>query len=961
MATALKMYGKYEVRGVKDMNAEIVKIPKGVLTIGTNAFYNCENLTQIVIPNSVKEIRSHAFDGCKSLTHLEIPDSVEGIQFDAFARCTSLKEIILPLSLKKLVKGVFYGCTSLRKVTIKENLKYIDWSAFYGCTQIEEYVISDQNSKYCSENGIAYNKKKTILYKIPANIQEKEFVVKDGVKKIQKEAFSYCKKIKQIVFPSSISEICEGAFRHCSLEEVTIPASVTEVGQYAFADCVSLKKIAISGSVSIIPYSFASGCTSLEEVSLQKGSRWIGQWAFSDCKSLKKIYIPASVMQLYKNSFNGCNSLEQIEVASGSKFFSSVDGVLYNKGMDWFIYPPAHKNDCFVVPSTVFYLEDTFEHCHNLRELHFPTYASSFNRICVDCPNLTAIHMYSRNLENVSIWVNTFSDVNKKSCTLYVPQGYAESYRKHPAFMAFEHIEEEEQQNEELPFRDMLQYSEDASVITGVKWPFTLYVYHAEIPEGIKEIGERVFKGCENLMSVSFPKTLEYIHAAAFWGCKQLKSLILPEGLKEIGHSAFKYCSALESVSLPSTLSVINCKAFSQCKHLNTLVIPEGLKEIGGLAFEDCSALESVSLPSTLSVLNSKAFSGCSGLTSVTIPNSVTSIGGYVFSGCSGLTSVTIPNSVTSIGGHAFSGCSGLTSVTIPNSVTSIGGHAFSGCKHLKKLALPEHLKAIGAGIIDGTTISHIHIPASTEQISPNAFFSDKLTEITVDKDNPYYNSRDGVLYSKDFTKLLCVPAEKPIPKFTIPAGVVSVSAEAFHNCKYIKTLVINDDIADFPIEIFTKSRIDDELLCEYPDESFTDYIPQLENIEVGPNNKLFKLVDGVLFSKDGKRLIRMCLNSQPEKYVVPESVTKVEDGAFRGCDKIESFTIHEQVSSIGKNVFEGCTGIKELHVKCPVINLHRNVFDGIIREKCHLFTWENSLGFLFYREAFNHFIIHTY
>ena len=66
MATALKLYGKYEVRGVKDMNAEIVKIPEGVLTIGTNAFEDCKKLTQIDIPKSVKEILGHAFDGCKS-------------------------------------------------------------------------------------------------------------------------------------------------------------------------------------------------------------------------------------------------------------------------------------------------------------------------------------------------------------------------------------------------------------------------------------------------------------------------------------------------------------------------------------------------------------------------------------------------------------------------------------------------------------------------------------------------------------------------------------------------------------------------------------------------------------------------------------------------------------------------------------------------------------------------------
>ena len=892
MDTKLRMYGKYEVRGVKDKNVEFVKIPKGVLTIGTNAFCGCEKLAQVQIPTSVKQIRSSAFEGCKSLTHLEIPDSVVDIQFQAFAHCTSLKEVVLPLSLTKLVKGVFEGCTSLRKVIIKENVKYIDWGAFNGCPQIEEYAISDQNSKYCSENGIAYNKKKTILYKIPANIQEKEFIIRDGIQKIQKEAFRCCENIKHVVFPSSLSEICEGAFRNSSLEEVTIPESVTEVGDYAFCGCISLKRVTMSGSVGTIPYAFASGCISLEEVLLQKGNRWIGQYAFSDCKSLKKIYIPASVMQIYDNNFSGCTSLEHFEVASDSNSYSSIDGVLYNKSMHRLIYPPAHKNKCFVVPSTVYGLNGTFVHCHNLHELHFPAYASSYHRTCVDCPNLTAIHMYSRNLENVSIWDDTFSDVNKKSCTLYVPQGYAESYRKHPAFVAFEHIEEEEQKTEELQFRDMLLYSEDAKVIKGVKWPFDLYVYHAEIPEGIKEIGESAFKRCKNLLSVSFPNTLERIQQFAFEGNKQLESLILPEGLKEIGHSAFMECENLLSVSFPNTLERIRKFAFSGCKQLERLNLPEGLKEIGHSAFKVCSALESVSLPSTLTLIDSKAF---------------------------------------------------------------------LQCERLRELVLPNNLKTIGSRIIDGTTITHIHIPASTEQISPDAFFSDKLTDITVDKDNPYYTSREGVLYSKDFTKLLCVPAGRPISNFTIPDGVVSVSSEAFHNCKYIKTLSINDDIEDFPVKIFTKSKVEDEMLCDYPYESFIDYTLNLENIDIGPNNKLFKLVDGVLFSKDGERLIRMLPNSQPKVYVVPESVTVIENGAFRGCDKIESFTIHEQVKSIGGLVFEGCTGITELHVKCPVINLHKHVFRGIIREKCHLYTSKSSLDFYFYREAFNGFIIHTY
>ena len=173
----------------------------------------------------------------------------------------------------------------------------------------------------------------------------------------------------------------------------------------------------------------------------------------------------------------------------------------------------------------------------------------------------------------------------------------------------------------------------------------------------------------------------------------------------------------------------------------------------------------------TLTSIGDWAFWDCSGLISVTIPNSVTSIGDGAFDGCSGLISVTIPNSVTSIGDNAFRMCSGLTSVTIPNSVTSIGWGAFAGCSGLEN--------------------------------------------IYVDPKNTNYSSIDGILYSKDATSIIKVPAKKI--NVTIPNSVTSIGNYAFERCDNLKTIYMQCEV---PIKC--SSIFDDNTLKEA-----TLYVPK--------------------------------------------------------------------------------------------------------------------------------------
>lgn len=95
-------------------------IPDSVETIEHNAFYMCQNLTDIIIPNSVTTIEIHAFQSCTGLQSIEIPDSVETIGYGAFEDCSNLTSITIPASVNRIGFHVFQGCRNLNSVTFDD-------------------------------------------------------------------------------------------------------------------------------------------------------------------------------------------------------------------------------------------------------------------------------------------------------------------------------------------------------------------------------------------------------------------------------------------------------------------------------------------------------------------------------------------------------------------------------------------------------------------------------------------------------------------------------------------------------------------------------------------------------------------------------------------------------------------------------------------------------------------------
>jgi len=162
------------------------------------------------------------------------------------------------------------------------------------------------------------------------------------------------------------------------------------------------------------------------------------------------------------------------------------------------------------------------------------------------------------------------------------------------------------------------------------------------LSEGLEEIGEAAFAGCESLEQINYPSTLIKIGIGAFVGCRSLKEVELLEGLEEIGNSAFAGCKSLERNNYPSTLIKIGHRSFLDCQSLKEVQLPEGLKEIGEETFSRCRLLERINCPSTLIKICNRAFDRCSRLTTVKLMGGIVTIEENAFSRCALLEEVTI-------------------------------------------------------------------------------------------------------------------------------------------------------------------------------------------------------------------------------------------------------------------------------------------------------------------------------
>ncbi|MBR3349453.1 MAG: leucine-rich repeat domain-containing protein, partial [Solobacterium sp.] len=744
----------------------------GVLTIcgtgGMNSFASDstdawqaekENILSVVIEEGVNSIGSYAFSGFSNLTSVTIADSVEGIGESAFSGCTALTAVQIPDEVDYISANAFYGCSSLSAVDLSENQAAIGAAAFAYCSSLESITLPESLT-----------------------------VISDS-------AFESCAELASILIPDSVTILANNAFRNCtSLTQVSIGKGVQMIPTAAFSGCTALQNVEIDADANLetIYTDAFSGCTSLASFPFPDSTYVIYDNAFNGCTSLTSVSIPAGVVKIFESSFRNCTSLIEIQVHADNAAYSSVNGLLLDKaGATLIAYPAGRSDTNLVIPAGVktigpgaFYgctgltginlnevnsvSEEAFFGCTGLENLIAPNGVFGVgNNAFANCDSINTVNYLGQEI--------TLNGVFASGKSGYI--GYLFGNNKTLLFMG-----------NGVPASDLTASSVPVWKTEGVK--------RVIVPDYIYAINKYTFYGCTSLESVSIGKDLSQIGEYAFSGCTAMREISFTGNCYRIDDYAFSNCTALTGITLPDSCSSMGNYVFDNCTSLAGIHLPEGCYSVGDYAFHGCTALETVSLGSHLTSIGKHIFHDCTSLTSVSLPEGVTDIGEYAFYGCSSMRgTMSIPRSVTKIGREAFRGCAGLTAFAVdpdntayasengalydknistliafpraagghyvmPDSVTTIENDALNLCSELNSVTFGNGISQIGANTFFGCdSLNAIHISQSITSIDKNCFAScPNLTEITVDPGNTVYASLNGVLFSKDLTKLYHYP-----------------------------------------------------------------------------------------------------------------------------------------------------------------------------------------------------------
>ena len=390
-----------------------------------------------------------------------------------------------------------------------------------------------------------------------------------------------------------------------------------------------------------------------------------------------------------------------------------------------------------------------------------------------------------------------------------------------------------------------------------------------------------------------------------------------------IGPWAF-YSTSVANVRIPDRVTNLANGAFFDCESLTNVTIGTGITSIGAWAFAFCPSLTGVCFRGNAPSLgDTNVFYGdlatafylpgttgwgatLGGLSAVlwnppvpygySTDNGVITICGYAGPGGA----VTIPGTinflpVTTIEDDAFFHCTSLTSVTIGNGVTGIGSGAFSSC----------------------WSLTNVIIPSSVTNIGHNAFmYCLSLRAITVDTNNSFYSSVNGVLFDGVQATLIQYPPGRAGGSYTIPSGVSSIGDRAFEDCTNLTNVTIPGSVTNIGGFAFFD--------CTCLSVMISNGVPRIGNYAfyyctnlatVTIPNSVTNIGEGS-FEHTGLNTI-----------TIPNSVTSIGDFAFCGCDRVTTVTIPNSVTNIGVDTFGGCTRLTSVTIGNSVTSIGYQAF----------------------------------
>ena len=646
--------------------------------------------------------------------------------------------------------------------------------------------------------------------------------------------------------------------------------------------------------------------------------------------SVAQIELPASVSDIAPTAFSNCVNLSSIYVDSSNQYYSTKDGVLYDKmKTTLFVIPQKTNIKRITVPSSVELIKNTAS-----------SFSVSGSATTLSAPTVTEI-LFEDNSKLKTIENNAFKNNVNLSIFAEVTEG-EERYTNLPNL---ETVGDYAFSGTKIKtFNIKKQTTDRLEKIGAYAFQYCRYLSSFSIPSSVSEIGEGAFYECESIKSAIYPNDVTEVAKSVFYGCTDLTDLqfTFTSKLTAIRENAFNgsgvtapnfnnltrlgviedYAFAKSGITVADFssldyLTTIKSNAFSNCVKLATVNIGSALSHLAVDALANTSALSKITVDSqNVYFTASKGVLYDKGMTRlINFPSNLTDEDDPT----SFVKSFNVPSSVEIINQSAFSLAKKISSVTLSSNVKTIEANAFNGCEILKEVLGFTNVETLGEGVFNGCTLlSTIGGENSTETDVVN--LGGKITIIPA---KTFLNCVGvkvvkGVqnvtsIYNEAFSGCTnLIQMGSALGEFMLPNGLVSIGMNAFVNTKSIIKLQIFDQLKTIGDGAFSSSGLDVvnvaygsklETIGDFAFENCTD----LESFNISGACSLLNIgssVNGSSF-KGCTRLSSFDLSGCANiKYIAKSSF---ENTAFT------SFTVPETVTSIGTNVFAQCSKLTTL------------------------------------------------
>lgn len=897
-------------------NVSAYTLPDETLTVGTCAFAYAK--IETIELNNTQTIGSSAFLG-SNLTTLTIPDSVTVLGKSAFAYNFDLQSLKIGKGLTTIPAGAFKTDNLLVEVTIPKNVQYImgdtlDGGAFENCISLTSVTFEeDSKLSYIGVKSFAStNIAKITLPKNVVMIDSKAFTnnfnlsdvsLETGsvLRTISNEAFAYTYSLTNITLPENLVAIGDFAFINSGLSSVTIPKTVAELGKGAFASCHSLENIFIeSGNENyvdtngvvyskdktiVVEYPAGKNSTEYEVID---GVKKIGNGAFYGSWNLNTVYLPEGIESVGEYAFYDCKNVTSYSLP---ETLTAIERYAFSEN---------YSLNYISIPDNVIQISNyAFAYDYNLNTIYLSD-SSKLPRISFAAFAYTGISSMRIPANVSTIAQYAFTGSNSLQTVIFAANSKLDIV---PAYMF-----------------------KGANNITNITF---------ESGSALTSIAAHGFEGMRRLTSVDFGDAkLTNIDNYAFRYCESLQTVNIPDGVTNIGRFAFYGCKSLARLDLPETIDYIGRFAFYFAENLNVYfkadTLPANLQEnwdygISGYYVGVTDVLESgdwkYATLSTggISIIKYTGSETILDLTALDLGGEIKQIGGYAFA-YSKITSIILPETLEIIQRYAFAN-SKLESVIIPSKVSFIGQYAFFNTP-VKTVTFGENalIYKIEQYAFSYTgELNEFIIPKSVEEIQSYAFYQSGIEIITFEH---------GVKLTKIAAHAF---ASSGLISVTIPDSVNYIDDNAFRDCLSLQTVTFG---AAKNLQVHANAFYNTAISFLYIPANL-EYVGEyafigLENLKeyiVADENPYYKSNDGVLYEKDGKKLIAFPAG-KIGAFEVPNSVETIGFGAFENT-KIESVSFADDINllTLGYRAFYNAKNLISVSVPDSVISIDYYAF----------------------------------